>query len=321
MTFSAETNKLKNFSVFFRDCKMCPKQCSVNRMETIGFCGQSHLLRIAHIGAHFGEEPPISGSMGSGAIFFSGCSLGCSFCQNHQISTGNLGKPMEFEELFIRVEEMISRTRVHNINFVTPDHFFPYTYRLVSFLQKEGYDLPSVYNLSGYQSIPMLKMTERYADIYLPDYKYSDPKAAKILSNCKNYPDVALYAINEMIKQKGFLDSFKKNSKLATKGVLVRHLILPGLVKNSLNALTSLFLEFGADLPISLMSQYYPVFQHEDKNMNRPLKKEEFDCVYSHAMDLGFKNMFVQIPGNKPFDTELMFLPDFQMDEPFAGNR
>jgi putative pyruvate formate lyase activating enzyme len=309
----------------FEECRMCPRDCGINRLKGTkkarsGFCGQDSILRVAYVGAHFGEEPPISGIKGSGTVFFSGCSLKCSFCQNYQISREGLGEAITLDELSDKVSRLIMEKDVHNINLVTPDHFFPYTFRLVEVLRQRGYKIPVVYNLSGYQSISSLHTAEAYADIYLPDYKYSDPSISWHLSRCKDYPKVALEAIAEMIRQKGFLDSFKGKADLATKGVLVRHLILPGKIENSLNALTSLFIEFGADLPISLMSQYHPVLPHEDADMNRPIKREEFNRVYAHALDLGLRNLFVQFPDETGIGYKMRtpLVPDFRKAEPFA---
>jgi putative pyruvate formate lyase activating enzyme len=168
----------------------------------------------------------------------------------------------------------------------------------------------------------MLRMAEDYGDIYLPDFKYSDPSISMGLSKCKDYPRVALEAIEEMVRQKGFLDSFENNADPARKGVLVRHLILPGKIENSLNALTTLFIEFGAKAPLSLMSQYIPILRHRDMDLNRSLTREEFDKVYAHALDLGFEYLFVQFPDQHPTDTlkHSRFLPDFQQKEPFQGN-
>ena len=229
---------------------------------------------------------------------------------------------MDVNELFEKVKEMIELKQVHNINLVTPDHFFPHTFQLVSLLRGRGYNLPVVYNLSGYQSVKVLKMVDHYANIYLPDYKYSDPILSAKFSKCKDYPRVALDAITEMIKQKGFLDSSKTNASLARRGVLVRHLILPGKIENSLNALTTLFLEFGAKLPLSLMSQYKPALPQKDRDLNRPITGEEFDRVYSHAMDLGFEALYVQFPENNHSNPQnpSPFLPDFRQEEPFSGN-
>jgi len=315
-----------DFMNAFEECRLCPRDCGINRLKGTkkarsGFCGQDSILRVAYVGAHFGEEPPISGIRGSGTVFFSGCSLKCSFCQNYQISREGLGESITLDELSDKVSRLIIEKDVHNINLVTPDHFFPYTFRLVETLRDRGYKTPVVYNLSGYQSIESLHMAKAYADIYLPDYKYSDPSISWRLSRCKDYPKVALEAIAEMIKQKGFLDSFKEKADMATKGVLVRHLILPGKIENSLNALTSLFIEFGADLPISLMSQYHPVLPHEDMDMNRPIKQEEFDRVYSLALDLGLRNIFIQFPDETNIEEKMRahFVPDFRKAAPFAA--
>jgi len=227
---------------------------------------------------------------------------------------------MDLDELLEGVVKMIREDHVHNINFVTPDHFFPHAFQLVFLLRRRGYDLPIVYNLSGYQSLDMLKMAEDYADIYLPDFKYADSSLSTRLSKCKDYPKVALEAIAEMVRQKGFLNYSESRSELANKGTMVRHLILPGRVENSLNALTSVFLEFGAGLPISLMSQYIPVIPQEEDDLNRPITREEFDKVYSHALDLGFEQLFVQFPEQLSSDQSKPspFLPDFLRAEPFA---
>jgi putative pyruvate formate lyase activating enzyme len=309
----------------FKKCELCPRKCRVDRTqpdsEKKAFCGQSQNLRVAHIGPHHGEEPPISGTLGSGTIFFSGCSLRCTFCQNHQISMEGVGEVLTQEEFYTKTKEMIDEYRVHNINFVTPDHFFPYTFSLVEQLRENGYKLPILYNTSGYQSIALLKIAEEFADIYMPDYKYADPDVAKRFSRSSDYPDRALDAIAEMVRQKGFLDSSAGDNDVASKGVLVRHLILPGKVENSIHVLDSLFLEFGPLLPLSLMSQYHPVIRHDDPDMNRFLTMDEFDAVYSHALELGFKNMFVQFPaGYEGSNDQSDFLPDFNKKSPFKGN-
>ncbi len=308
----------------YEECRLCPRSCGVNRIANrksgpSGFCGESSSLRVAYVGPHFGEEPPISGNRGSGTVFFSGCSLRCSFCQNRQISHLGVGVSIGVDDLFQNLKKMIQVNRVHNINFVTPDHFFPHVFQLVLLLREDGNDLPIVYNLSGYQSITMLKKAQNYVDIYLADFKYSDPDMSSKLSKCKDYPEIALDAISEMIKQKGFLDSFKENCLLAKKGVLIRHLIIPGNIENSLNALTSLFLEFGRDLPLSIMSQYQPVVEHEEANLNRRVTYHEFERVYLHALDLGFQHLFVQFPEkNQDKNNKVSpFLPDFLKTEPF----
>jgi putative pyruvate formate lyase activating enzyme len=312
-----------SWSELFKQCFLCPRECGVDRLEggeesKAGFCRQDGQLRVAYVGPHFGEEPPLTGTRGSGTVFFTGCSLRCSYCQNFQISSEGLGHAIELEELLAKVKGMIVGERVHNINFVTPDHFFPYVFELVTLLRGKGYDLPIVFNLSGYQSVTLLKAAEGYVDIYLPDFKYADRDLAKTLSKCRNYPDVALAALSEMLSQKGFLDSVDTGDSLAKKGVLVRHLILPGHVQNSLNALTTLFVEFGAELPLSLMSQYVPVTLQKSEALNRYLTEEEFNEVYSHALDLGFRHLFVQFPEDSSSQGRTPFLPDFRLDKPFS---
>jgi len=314
----------------YRNCVLCPRRCRVNRVADCadahsGLCGETDQLRVAYVGPHFGEEPPISGKNGSGTIFFTGCSLKCSYCQNHQISHYGLGTGTGLEELGTKITYMIEHDHVQNINFVTPDHFFPHIFQLVSLLRRDGFNLPIVYNLSGYQSVEALKSARDYVDIYLPDFKYSDALLAAALSKCSDYPQIALEAIAEMVSQKGFLDSSFTDAPLATRGVLVRHLILPGKVANSINSLTTLFIEFGPDLPLSLMSQYHPVVHQKDEDLNRPVSEKEFHRVYSHAQELGFEHLFVQFPekGTSQRRAVSPFLPDFERTDPFpaAGAR
>jgi putative pyruvate formate lyase activating enzyme len=315
-----------NLTDIYKNCVLCPRHCRVDRTDrrenaARGICGESDRLRVAYVGPHFGEEPPITGTNGSGTIFFSGCSLRCTYCQNHQISHEGLGMAMGLDALAERVTEVARRDRVHNINFVTPDHFFPHVFALVSLLRTQGIDLPMVYNLSGYQSAQSLVRAEAYADIYLPDYKYGDSALAATLSKCRDYPGVALDAITLMVRQKGFLDAVSSPSPLARRGVLVRHLILPGKVDNSIQALTGLFVEFGPGLPVSLMSQYHPVLQHKDPDLNRRVTQAEFDAVLSHAEALGFEHLFVQFPEATTCldDDRSGFLPDFEKTRPFIG--
>lgn len=310
----------------FRNCQLCPRDCRADRTAAAppqpGYCGESAQLRVAAIEAHFGEEPPISGTCGSGTVFFSGCSLKCIYCQNYQISHLHLGKYRTVAQVVAQIERLVQDRHIHNVNFVTPDHFFPQTIAIVNSLHRQGISLPIVYNLSGYQRIESLRLIAPVATIYLPDFKYSDAALAKRLSNASDYPAMALKAIAEMVRQQGFLDSFDAGDAaaaiIATHGVLVRHLILPGQIKNSIDALTTLFTEFGRALPLSLMSQYYPVRRYRLTFLNRTGTEEEFQAVYQHALALGFNNMFVQFPDSAA--SERPFLPDFTRSHPFAGN-
>ena len=298
-------------------CELCPRRCGVDRTaDQLGFCGEGAHMRIATIEAHLGEEPPISGSKGSGAVFFSGCSLRCRFCQNYQISHEDLGRKWTIQQVVDRLAALHEQEGIHNVNFVTPDHFLPHTVAVVMLLGQRGIRIPTVYNLSGYQRIESLTLIEPVADIYLPDFKYATGALARDLSRSANYATVALEALCEMVRQKGFLDTNIPSSR----GVLVRHLILPGHVRNSLQALSMLFVEFGPELPISLMSQYVPVRQFPSGSpLNRQVTRSEFQEVFRHAQDLGFRKLFVQYPGELAQDRR-PFLPDFHAVNPFPGN-
>jgi len=290
-------------------------------------------LRIAAIEAHLGEEPPISGKNGSGTVFFSGCSLRCQFCQNYQISHEGLGREWMVEEVVDRLAALHEHQGIHNANFVAPDHFLPHTVAVVRSLRERDIRIPIVYNLSGYQRLESLRLIEPVADIYLPDFKYADAAVGRSLSNSPDYASVALEALSEMVRQKGFLDTFFRDhrdesatasrgdlSRSSRRGVLVRHLILPGHVQNALQTLRMVFVEFGGELPISLMSQYMPVRQFPPGSpLNRRVTRDEFREVFQHAHDLGFRNLFVQYPEESPIDTH-PFLPDFRKATPFPGN-
>lgn len=304
----------------YRSCVLCPRSCSVNRTGNdphLGTCGESDQLRVAHVGPHFGEEPPITGRNGSGAVFFSGCPLRCIFCQNYQISHTGVGSPVHPNSLRNQIEHMIRAFRVHNINLVTPDHFVPHIIYLVQTLRHRGFDLPVVFNGSGYHSLETLKLLEPHIDVYLPDFKYADRSLARRLSRCSDYPGTALSAVSEMLRQKGHLQTEGSDLGLAEKGVLVRHLILPGKIQNSIKALTMLYVEFGPSLRLSLMAQYHPVTLQGDTDLNRTLRQDEFLRVLDHATDLGFEDLFVQFP-NFPGRCS-PFLPDFEQNDPFRA--
>ncbi len=304
----------------YENCTLCPRNCAVNRLQgKKGFCGETAELRIASIEAHFGEEPPISGSNGSGTVFFSGCAMRCVFCQNYQISCFHVGKSFTSSQVAERLQQLQATQGIHNVNFVTPDHFLPHTIEIVTLLRQKQVTIPILYNTSGYMKVEAVRRLQEYADIHMPDYKYADAELAHALSRCRDYPTVALSAIGEMVRQKGFLDSSAGRREIAQRGVLVRHLVLPGQEQNSIDALSILYGEFGPKLPISLMSQYRPLRMLKLAEMNRPLRNEEFYRVYEHALALGFRNLFVQ---HMTADHEAGddFIPDFKRERPFKGN-
>ncbi len=318
----------------YQSCRLCPRQCGVDRTAgQIGICGESDQLRIAAIEAHFGEEPPITGQHGSGTVFFAGCPVRCVYCQNYQISQEGLGEPWTLQEVVDRLARLHSHQGIHNVNFVTPDHFLPHAVAVVQGLETRGVQFPVLYNFSGYQRVEVLKWLEPFADMYLPDFKYSDVSLAGNLSKAPDYPSVALDALAEMVRQKGFLDAFpgpnddevrqregREGLAVARRGVLVRHLILPGHIQNSLDALTMLYVEFGRDLPLSLMSQYVSVRRlPQDPSLNRSVLQDEFREVLDYALSLGLKSLFVQYPEDRAGDSR-PFLPDFRRPRPFEAN-
>jgi putative pyruvate formate lyase activating enzyme len=302
----------------YRNCRLCPRDCRVDRTAgRRGYCGETAVCRIASATAHFGEEPSFTGTRGSGTIFFTGCSSRCFFCQNHQISLGDQGLGLTPEDLLVTAESLIAKG-VHNLNFVSPDHFWPHIRQLCRTLREKGVQLPFLFNTSGYQDAPWVAEYAKEIDIFLPDFKFTDPVLAKACMKDARYPDVALRGLREMVARKGFLRPWDpEGHETATAGVLVRHLVLPGCVDNSLDVIRLLHREFGPELPVSIMSQFKPMPGCREQGMlERPLTEEEYERVTDLVEELGFECAYVQ-PGTGDDD----FLPDFTEDEPFEGNR
>ena len=302
----------------YAPCRLCPRQCGTDRLAgAAGICGETAELRIASSGPHRGEEPCFTGQRGSGTIFFSGCSCHCFFCQNWQISNprgkGHATSPYDFHRLAHGLIEL----GVHNLNFVTPDHFWPHIEALCTRLRAEGVTLPFLFNSSGYQLPAMISRYAALMDIFLPDFKFADPSLAHLVLRDEHYPQTALEALRLMVAEKGFLDPFDPTgATVAEHGVLVRHLVLPGHVENSLRVLDLLRKEFGRFLPLSLMSQYTPVpAAHTRPPFDRPLFSAEYQTVLDRAQDLGFENLLIQ-----PLAASDDFLPDFEKEKPFRGN-
>jgi putative pyruvate formate lyase activating enzyme len=282
-----------------------------------GVCGETAVCRVASATAHFGEEPSFTGTRGSGTIFFTGCSSRCFFCQNFQISTGGQGRELTADQLLETAESLIARG-VHNLNFVSPDHFWPHVQWVGRRLREKGETLPFLFNTSGYQAPALVPEYAGLIDIFLPDFKFADAGLAKVCMRDERYPEIALQAIREMVARKGFLRPWDPEGReTAREGVLVRHLVLPGCVENSLEAIRTLHREFGPDLPLSIMSQFKPVPGCREKGqLERGVTDEEYEQVTDLVAELGFERAYVQ-PGAGDDD----FLPDFDEDEPFEGNR
>lgn len=265
-------------------CNLCPRKCNACRTEHQGngFCGAGTLPVVARVAPHFGEEPCISGTKGSGTVFFSGCTLKCVFCQNYEISDGHKGRavtPKELADCYKRLES----SGVHNINLVTADH---YVTAVAESLDIYKPSVPVVYNCSGYTSPKTLSILDGLVDIYLPDFKYSDDALAIKYSSAPNYVNTASSAIKEMIFQVG-TPQFDSDGMMK-KGVIVRHLILPSHTKNSLGVLDIIKRSYDKQVLVSLMCQYVPVNKaHDFPKINRTITRREYDKVKSELFALG----------------------------------
>ena len=273
----------------YTHCTLCPRRCGVDRTRgQLGFCKMPGQVHAARAGVHYWEEPVISGSFGSGAVFFSGCTLKCAFCQNYDISQENFGKPMTSAELRAAFERLIDEG-VQNINLVTPTHFLP---DILPALEPK-LPVPVVYNCGGYESVETLRQLEGKIDVYLPDFKYSDNALAKELSSAPDYFETASAAILEMYRQVG--KPVLEDDEMK-RGVLVRHLVLPGCVDNSLGVLDWVAEHFrSGDILFSLMSQYVPMGRAvEMPPFDRRITELEYDSVLSYMMLLGIEDGYTQ---------------------------
>lgn len=273
----------------YTHCTLCPRRCGVDRTRgQLGFCKMPGQIHAARAGVHYWEEPVISGSFGSGAVFFSGCTLKCAFCQNYDISQENFGKPMTSAELRAAFERLIDEG-VQNINLVTPTHFLP---DILPALEPK-LPVPVVYNCGGYESMETLRQLEGKIDVYLPDFKYSDNALAKKLSSAPDYFETVSAAILEMYRQVGKPVIEGDEMK---RGVLVRHLVLPGCVDNSLGVLDWVAEHFrSGDILFSLMSQYVPMGRAaEMPPFDRRITELEYDSVLSYMMLLRIEDGYTQ---------------------------
>ena len=302
----------------YRDCHLCPRGCGVDRVNgKLGVCHQSATCRISSAGLHYGEEPSFTSTRGSGAIFFSGCSCRCFFCQNYQISVGGMGWAVTLEELFESARSL-ALSGAHNLNFVTPDHFWPHIQLLCRELKNKGVSIPTIFNSSGYQRADFIEEYAECIDIFMPDFKFVQPELARECMGDELYPDIALKALQKMVEFKGFLEPWDPTgAQAAQRGVLVRHLILPDHVENSLEVLRLLRAEFGKLLPLSVMSQFHPVPECiQRKKLCRGITREEQNKVRGLVYELGFQHVYLQeIPDTADF------FPNFAQEEPFVGNK
>lgn len=288
----------------YENCILCPRECKVDRNEKKGICNSFNKCKIVRAALHFWEEPCISGENGSGTIFFEGCSLGCVFCQNYEISDGKAEHGVEVSvERLVEIFFELKEKGANNINFVTPTHFMPHIKQAIIIAKAKGFDLPFVYNSSGYEKVECIKELEGLIDIYLPDMKYADAmddvydknNIAMEYSKAKDYFEKSKEAIGEMYRQVG-APQFDENG-LIKKGVIVRHLILPNHTKNSMRVIEYLHDTYKDDIYISIMNQYTPVViprLEAYPKLQRTITKREYDKVIDFALELGVKNAFIQ---------------------------
>lgn len=277
------------------DCVLCPRECHVNRNAgEIGYCGQTAKLTAARAALHFWEEPCLSGTNGSGAVFFSGCNLRCIYCQNHAIALGQAGREItaaRLSEIFLELQ----KKGAHNINLVTPTHFVLQIITALKAAKKQGLSIPVIYNTSAYEKVETLRKLEGLIDIYLPDLKYFDTALSESYSHAADYFGTAAAAITEMVRQVGapvFTDGV---DSLMRRGVIVRHLLLPGCSKDSRRLLRFLHEIFKNDIYVSIMNQYTPVSQVSGiPALNRRVSDEEYEKIVDYAIRIGIEKGFIQ---------------------------
>lgn len=289
-------------------CNICPRKCNIDRTIYKGYCGMDDTLVVARAALHMWEEECISGKEGSGAVFFAGCNLRCVFCQNRNISQNGAGKTITVNRLADIFCEL-QKKGANNINLVTPTHYTKQIMAALDIAKDKGLNIPVVYNCGGYESIDTIKELKGYVDIFLPDFKYVDKNISKKYSNCEDYFDVAkkgLAAMYEIVGNPQF-----DERGMMKKGVIVRHLMLPGHVKDSKSVLKYLHETYGNNIYISIMSQYTPLVDKDKyKEIARKLYPAEYKRLVDYAIDIGIVNGFVQ-EGDVADES---FIPEFDCE-------
>lgn len=300
-----------------RQCNICPRKCGANRFsEKLGYCKSDTSFYISSICVHHGEEPPISGAHGICNVFFGHCNLQCIYCQNHQISDNeeyDAARRWSLKDVLAKIIRCLD-SGCKGLGFVSPSHFVPQMKMIIHALNDLGYYPTIVYNTNAYDNVETLKEIETLVDIYLPDFKYCYPQLGKYFSDAPNYPEIAKAAIKEIYRQKGST-LITDNDNVAESGILIRHLVLPGYVENSLDVLRFIANEISTSIHISLMSQYHPAFLAIDlPPLNRSLLKEEYFKVVDEFHNLGFRNGYIQ-----ELESYENYRPDFNKDHPFEA--
>lgn len=280
-------------TLYRKGCQLCPRECGADRIHgQTGFCGMTDEMMAARAALHYWEEPCISGTEGSGAVFFSGCTLRCVFCQNAEIAAGHAGKMLSVDRLadiFLELQEK----KANNLNLVTATHFLPLILPALEKAKAKGLKIPVVYNTGGYEKTEIIKMLDGIVDIWLPDYKYRSSELSAKYSRAKDYPEKAAAALEQMVQQTG-VSVFDKRGMMK-KGVIVRHLVLPGCISDSKDVLEYLWDHFGNKIYVSIMSQYTPL-PHVTAwpELNRKVTQEEYEEVIDYARFLGMSQVYIQ---------------------------
>lgn len=299
---------MKNMNKY-ENCLLCPRKCGINRSTgQTGVCGVSSEIKVARAALHYWEEPCISGKRGSGAVFFSGCSLHCVFCQNREISDGKAGKVISKERLSDIFMELADKG-ANNINLVTPGQYIPDIVWAVNDAKSRGMKLPIIYNTSGYENVTELKQLEGIVDVYLPDFKYMDSTLSARYSRAKDYPSVAKQALSEMVRQQPDV-VIDDATGLIQKGVIVRQLLLPGHVNDAKAVLKYLYDTYHDHVYISMMSQFTPIALKDYPEINRTVTRREYERLVDYALEIGITNAFIQ-EGDVAKDS---FIPAFDCE-------
>jgi putative pyruvate formate lyase activating enzyme len=305
--FSPEVDQLKEI---LKSCVLCPRKCKVNRRAgELGFCRLADDVVVSHALPHYGEEPPISGTRGAGTIFLSSCNLKCTFCQNYQISHVVSGDRTDIEGLS-GIMLTLQENHCHNIEPVTPTPHVPQIMEAFLMAQQRGLNLPLVYNCGGYENPEVIHRLKGIVDVYLPDFKYGTENDALLLSGAKDYPRHAIDSIKEMVRQVG--DTLEEYEGIAKRGMVIRHLILPGFITNSLEVIRLIKTHISPLVTLSIMSQYTPIPAVKDHpHLGRRITRAEYEHVINYALDMGFETIFIQEVSDPAIT------PDFEKKMPF----
>jgi putative pyruvate formate lyase activating enzyme len=297
-------------------CNICPRNCNANRLSgKTGYCGSNAEYNISSITVHKGEEPVISGERGICNVFFSRCNLQCIYCQNIQISCNRgdvISQVFSLEEVTNAIIDIFEINGINSLGFVSPSHYVHHVISIIENLRAKGYYPITVYNTNSYDKVETIKMLENYINVYLPDFKYSDNKLAKKFSDVSDYFEVASSAIKEMYRQKGST-IIKNDDGIAESGLIIRHLVLPGQIDNSLNVIRYIADELSLNISVSLMAQYHPVRNLDNyPDLNRKLTQHEYETVVKELDESGIFRGWVQ-----ELESSDNYLPDFENEHPF----